>query len=173
MYQLIEWKDHIVEYPNRKRITDNGDGTSNVNPEPGSIIQQGTPMNATNFNNADHGINDAHLAQQMLLTYFLNFERFTRQKIADHDVEFTSENGEVTMTNTSKFPFNSSGSTVAMQQVRKTMNYDLFIEIVSTTGGEVGDIIVYDKQLNGFKVRFTGSASSVKIKYRIRGGMQI
>ena len=34
----------------------------------------------------------------------------------------------------------------------------------------VGDIVVYDKQVNGFKVKFTGSAASVALKLYVHGG---
>ncbi|MEG1904887.1 MAG: hypothetical protein RR212_10855 [Bacteroidales bacterium] len=172
MYKKVDFKDHITQYPNRKKITDNGNGTSNIESSPGEIISQGTPLNASNMNRIDYGVEDAYIAFQMLLQYFVNFDRFIRRKTDDHDIEFTSENGEVTLTNTKKYPFNSSGVTVSMKQVRKTMNYDLFTEVLSVSGGEVGDIVIYDKQLNGFKVRFTGSATNIKIKYRIRGGMK-
>ena len=33
-----------------------------------------------------------------------------------------------------------------------------------------GDIVVYDKQVNGFKVKFTGSAASVDLKLYVHGG---
>ena len=87
------------------------------------------------------------------------------------DAEFTSETGTVTLTNSNKvfFAFNNSGTTVALKTVRKTMNYDL--EVVEVAGGQVGDVIVYDKQLNGFKLKFEGSAKTVKVKYKVRGGM--
>ena len=62
-------------------------------------------------------------------------------------------------------------TTVALKTVRKTMNYDLDIEVVEVAVGQVGDVIVYDKQLNGFKLKFEGSAKSVKVKYKVRGGM--
>ena len=69
------------------------------------------------------------------------------------------------------FAFNNSGTTVALKTVRKTMNYDLDVEVVEVAGGQVGDVIVYDKQLNGFKLKFEGSAKTVKVKYKVRGGM--
>ncbi|CAK7059457.1 MAG: hypothetical protein EUB_03423 [Eubacterium sp.] len=171
MFSFKNWKDHIVQFPNRKKIVDNGDGTSNVTSEPGEIIQTGDPLNATNMNRIEKAILDSHISQQVLLQYFKNFDAFCRQKLEDHDNEFTPEVGEVTLTNAKAFPFNGSGATIALKKARKTMNYDLFPEVVSYEGGEVGEIVVFDKQLNGFKIRFTGSATKVKIKYRVRGGI--
>jgi hypothetical protein len=37
----------------------------------------------------------------------------------------------------------------------------------------VGDITVFDKQLNGFKIAFDGSATNVTLKLRIKGGMLV
>lgn len=47
----IVFKDRIVEYPNRYRTTQNEDGTVTLTPAPGTVVEQGTPLNANNFNN--------------------------------------------------------------------------------------------------------------------------
>ena len=36
--------------------------------------------------------------------------------------------------------------------------------------GNVGEIQIYDKQLNGFKVKYDGSAESATLILRIKGG---
>ncbi|OQB11270.1 MAG: hypothetical protein BWY15_02478 [Firmicutes bacterium ADurb.Bin193] len=46
----IEFKDRIVEFPNRYSLTDNGDGTYTLIPFPGEITEEGTPINAANMN---------------------------------------------------------------------------------------------------------------------------
>ena len=66
MYKQTEWKDHVTQYPNRRKITDNGDGTQEVEKAQGEIIQQGTAQSATNFNNEENGIQDSHIAAQIL-----------------------------------------------------------------------------------------------------------
>ena len=38
-------------------------------------------------------------------------------------------------------------------------------------GGAVGEIVITDKQLNGFKIEHTGSAAKVSVKYIVEGGM--
>lgn len=77
--------------------------------------------------------------------------------------------GTATLTNTGTFPFNDSQTTVAIT-TRDNVNYAVDI-VVTASNGNVGDIIVSDKLTNGFKVEFTGSATSVTIKYVILGGM--
>lgn len=59
-YTPTEWKDHIVEYPNRFRVVDNGDGTVNILDEHGNVIQQGTPVDASRLNKMEKGIKEAH-----------------------------------------------------------------------------------------------------------------
>lgn len=172
MYKQTKWKDHVTQYPNRRRFANNADGTVDVEKAQGEVIQQGTPQSATNFNNQEDGIQDAHTAVQVFLHYFLQFDRWVRQKVADFAAEFLNEIQTVTLTNTLKFPFNNSIYTVNLVTARKTLNYDVSWE-VTAANGNVGDIIVTDKQLNGFKIAFDGSATSVTLKLRIKGGMLV
>lgn len=60
MYEKTNWVDHVVERNNTYAITENTDGTYTVVPEPGQVIQQGTSLNAENFNNMENGIEQAH-----------------------------------------------------------------------------------------------------------------
>lgn len=46
----LVWKDHVVERPNTYREAQNSDGSITHTPDPGEVIQQGTPQSATNFN---------------------------------------------------------------------------------------------------------------------------
>ena len=153
MYSNTFWQDHVVD-------------------QNGQVIQQGTPLSARNLNNVENGIQDAHMAFRVFLHYFMQFDRWIRQKISDYAAEFLNEIQTVTLANTLKFPFNDSQKTIALNTVRKTLNYDVSWEIVSANGN-VGDITVFDKQLNGFKIAFDGSATSVTLKLRIKGGMLV
>ena len=58
-YNPTDWKDHVVEYPNRYRETTDAQGFVTHTEEPGEIVQQGTPMSATNFNKQESGIAEA------------------------------------------------------------------------------------------------------------------
>ena len=75
MYNSTDWKDHITEHPHRRKITENGDGTSEVVKDQGEVLQQGTPQSATNFNNMENGIQDAYLAASILLFGNLHQQR--------------------------------------------------------------------------------------------------
>ena len=62
MYGMTPWKDEVVQYPYRYKETQNSDGTVEHEPSPGSIMQEGTPQSATNFNHMENGIHDVHVA---------------------------------------------------------------------------------------------------------------
>ena len=172
MYKQTEWKDHVVQYPDRRKITDNGDGTSTVEKAPGEIIQQGTPQSATNFNNMEDGIQDSQVAEKIYLQHYLQKEREYDERVAGLEAECVNEVGTISLTNTQKYPFNNSQKSVALKKARKTLNYDVDVEITSASGC-VGDITITDKQLNGFKIAFEGSAGAVTIKYRVKGGLLV
>lgn len=79
------------------------------------------------------------------------------------------EYGSVNLTNTGTFPFNNSQQTVALVKTQKNTKYAVIPE--DPTKGDVGDIVVSDKQVNGFKIEFTGSAKSATVKYIVIGGI--
>ena len=96
----------------------------------------------------------------------------TQQQLDALKREVAGEIHEVTLRNTKKFPFSSSmdsPTTVALTTVRDNLFYTVDVEIVSHTG-LVSEIEISDKALNGFKVAYNGSATSVTLRLRIKGG---
>ena len=73
--------------------------------------------------------------------------------------------------NTQTYPFNNSKTTVQLSKYRANKDYTIYIEVQSVTGGAVGDFVISDKMLNGFKLEYTGSASSVDVSIHVRGGI--
>ena len=53
MRELVNWKDHVVQYPGRFEEQVLGGGLVQHTPSPGKVEQQGTPQNATNLNTMD------------------------------------------------------------------------------------------------------------------------
>ena len=70
MYNLLDWTDRNVEHPSRFRMTDNGDGTYTLTPEPGEIAQSGTPVNAEHMNNIETGVDASVLLASFLFSLF-------------------------------------------------------------------------------------------------------
>jgi hypothetical protein len=163
MRDLVNWKDRVVEYPGRFQEEDLGNGLKQLTPSPGEVRHQGIPQNATNFNIMDYAALEAMLmAAETVRT--LKFHEDTLDGI-------TSTIIPVTLVNTQKYPFNNSKATVKLPTERNTKDYTVDIDVVSVTGGAVGDFEISDKLLNGFKIAYTGSATQVVINCYIRGGI--
>ena len=95
---------------------------------------------------------------------------FRQHKWKNEDEAPICEEGSVTLTNTGKYPFNNSVQTVALAKTQKNIKYAVITEIASANGNP-GEAVVSDKQVNGFKLAYTGSASSVVVKYIVIGGI--
>ena len=124
----------------------------------GEVIQAGTDQSAAHFNNMESGIIDASVAAAMLL--IAAGELQSQTEIERHVVE---------LKNTASYPFNNSAKTVSLAITRDNTDYTVDVDIQAHTGN-VGEIQIYDKQLNGFKVKYDGSAESATLILRIKGG---
>ena len=173
MYQNLIWKDHAVTPDRTYKMVQNGDGTVTLTPT-GTVIQQGTNMSAANFNNIEMGITDIDLATHILLHLVRSL--CDREGVSEADIqklnadilaEATPEVKTVSLTATGKFPMNRATTTVSLAKTRKSTNYTVEVEN-EDNNGLVGDVIIYDKQNNGFKVACYGSAT---LKLKIRGGI--
>ena len=124
-----------------------------------AVIQEGTPQSAGHFNNMEGGISDAHLAAALLII---------QGGLTAAQVEV--EEKTVTLSNNQSYPFNNSTQTIALNTVRNFTDYTVEAEITDHDGN-VGDVKIFDRMLNGFKVAYDGSAKKATIKLRIKGGM--
>lgn len=165
------WVDEVDQYENRYTETANGDGTITHTKVPGERYVEGTPQSAENFNNIEEGIQDAHIAYALL-------QQHVREKGWQDDTRLDAlekatvqETGTVTLTNSQSFPFNNSKKTVALANVRDNLNY--VVVVVSKTAndnGNIGEIEISERQVNGFKIEHTGSSASVTVVYAVIGG---
>lgn len=183
MFKILEWLDHVTNPGNTYVITGNDDGSVTLT-RAGEIIQQGTNLSAENFNRLEAGVLDNDLAAHIILLLLRNVEdrvtanADTASEIsetvaanqADVLAEVTPEEQTITLTNTASYPFNDSVTSVSIAATRKTKNYTVEAE-VSDSDGNVGEIEITDKALNGFKIAYTGSAAKTTITIKIRGGM--
>lgn len=91
-------------------------------------------------------------------------------KVTELKDETTIEVGTITLSNTKVYPHSNASVTVSLQQPRRSLDYIVHAVVVSSSGN-VETVETYDYQLNGFKLRYTGSAASATIKYYVWGGM--
>lgn len=106
-----------------------------------------------------------------LLTNTLRQVSWAQQADADEiDKLELMEKGSVTLTNTEAFPFNNSQKSVSLATERATKDYIVTIVSATASTGNVGEIVVSDKLVNGFKIAHTGSAVNVTVDYMVTGG---
>lgn len=141
MYQATKWIDEVVDA------------------DTGEPIQAGTDQSAAHFNNMENGIADHDVSARLAL--------LALGRCMD---EVAVEVQTVTLTNSKAFPFNDSQQTVALATARNHMTYTVEAEI-GEHDGNVGDVKISGRLLNGFKVAYDGSAASATITLRIKGGM--
>lgn len=163
MYKILIWLDHAVSPGNTYKVKENADGSITLTPT-GEVIQQGTNMSAVNFNNLETGVLAANLTS---LEAVRNIKLLQDKAAALEGFVLTA-----TLTNTQKYPFNNSKKTIALSgaNVRYNKDYTVTVEVESYTGDCVGDIVISDKLLNGFKIAHTGSAKTVNVKIYVQGG---
>lgn len=55
-YNKTNWEDRVVEFPNKIKLIDNGDGTYDKMPAHGEIIKEGTPLSALNMQKIEDAV---------------------------------------------------------------------------------------------------------------------
>lgn len=141
MYQRTKWLDEVKDE------------------QTGEPIQEGTDQSAAHFNNMEEGISDASVAAALLLI-----------ATGDLQQQTATERHVVEMTNKQSYPFNDSAKTISLAVTRDSTDYTVDVDI-QAHDGNVGDVRIYDKQTNGFKVAYEGSAKSATLILRVQGGM--
>ncbi|MHC8516977.1 signal transduction protein [Sporosarcina sp. ITBMC105] len=136
-----------------------------INDQTGLVMVEGTPVDETNMNNIEDGIQLSHLDIGLVTQLALHFARLNGQELEKYKKQrILQGSGTITSENTNGYfrsadPFTQIGLSGFAQL--NAPNYDVQLSIVSGDAGLVGNLEVYDKTQNGFKVRMTGSAKSV------------
>ena len=77
--------------------------------------------------------------------------------------------GPIRLENTETYPFNNSRQIVALLWEMPDSNYTVLPELLCA-GGEVGEVQVSGKAINGFQLSYTGSAPWAEFSCLILGG---
>ena len=135
MYKRTIWQDHVEG------------------------IQDGTDMNAANFNNIEKGTMEANA----IAAFNTAYQRYAADVAKNSEpvvVEF-----ELTGAQVSRFIAIPSTAT------RNNVNYNVVCEINMTNDSSIATVCVINKQANGFEAGYEGTASTVKGRFIITGGM--
>ncbi len=177
MYSRTYWVDHALSETNKFKLTSLGGDVYIIVPY-GEVMQQGVPQDSNHFNNIEEGLSAHDIAIALHSNALMQHkeaidknESRTATLEGAVDKLHTVETGTVTLTNSLKFPFNNSQKSVALTVLRNTPDYVVITE-VKAFDGNVGEIVVSDVLANGFKIAFTGSATSVTVLYKILGGYE-
>lgn len=142
IYQRQYWVDHTED-------------------QQGHVIEQGTLLDQDHFNHIEAGLSDQSLAAAIM-----------QFKDIQESFEYADEMHMVTLGQTGiKWPFNNSASTIALLQLRENNRYSVEVDVLSYSGGRLGNIKVFDRANNGFKLLHDGSATNVQVSIRVSGGI--
>ena len=137
-----------------------------------TAIKSGEAWNANHWTAVTVGeLLDAE-AFDLSISYGLLLNHIRQNEDDWAEKEFVSRHGTKILTNTQAYPFNDSETTVALSQSLPDTTYAVITQIVSSFGN-AGEIKVSDKLVNGFKLAYTGSASSVVVDYIVIGGFTV
>ena len=135
MYKRTIWQDHVEG------------------------IQEGTDMNASNFNNIEAGIMEANALASLNAEY----RRYSNDVAKNCEVVIV----EATLTGTNT----PHSIAIPGHATRNSENYNVVPELSTINEGTAGDIIILSKQANGFTAIYNGSAKSIVVRFHISGGM--
>jgi len=154
-YEPLEWEDRVVDQ------------------QTGDVLVEGTPVNEVNLNRIEAGIlralYDLGLANaegiQLIAAIASEIDKYRNQRMLQ---------GQATITSSGETYFRDSDPYVLVslpEHAYAQLNapdYDVQLSILSADDiGKVGELIVYDKTQNGFKVRMTGSATQVTFMWTL------
>lgn len=154
VYEPVEWEDKVVDQ------------------ETGDILVPGTPVNETNLNRMEAGILVGHLdaglsaitALQLAGGLYQENEKLKKQRILQGEATITAAASNGYFRDAEPFVLISPGG---FPQINTPAYEVLLTPLSSDDLGRVGQLIAYDKTQNGFKVRMTGSASTVTFMWTL------
>lgn len=153
-YEPIEWEDRVIDQPT------------------GDVLVEGTPVNETNLNRMESGLLTAHLdvgldvlvAIQLALSNRLEIDKLLKQRLLQGQATITAAASNGYFRSAEPFIEISHGGFAQIN----SPNYDVVVTPISASDmGRVGRLEAYDKTQNGFKVKMTGSASTVTFMWTL------
>ena len=163
MYEWEYWLDHVTNPSNVFMLEDMGGGLVRLTLA-GTVMQQGTPQDQAHFNNIESGIVDAHAASALLLNFARQIGWTVEDILAYLGKVKTIYTGTKNLTNSLEFPFNDSRQSVSIGAALDNTVYEIQTRVTASVGN-VGEVEITDKLINGFKLSYTGSAPSATIAW--------
>lgn len=151
-YDPTEWEDRVKD-------------------QNGNVLVEGTPVNEVNLNNIEAGVLTSHYDIGSALLTALQLSTLNEKEIEKYKKQrFVQGQATITAPESNGY-FRDSDPFVTVvfdgfAQINAP-NYDVLVTPISGDVGLIGNLVVYDKTRNGFKVKMTGSAKSVTFLWTI------
>jgi hypothetical protein len=138
----------------------------------GDVLVEGTPVNEVNLNRVESGLMVALYdvgAGLLVALQEANANRKELEKIKNQRVL----QGQATITNSTAASYFRDSEPFVLVSLTgypqiNAPDYDVLVTPISASDmGTVGNLDVYDKTQNGFKVKMTGSAASVTFMWTL------
>lgn len=120
-------------------------------------VQVGTDLDAAHFNNNERATVEAYALAALNSMY----QRYANGEIAQ----------AATVKVTAVLSPGLQEVALPYSATRNTTDYDVDVVVSKTIAGEVDKISITTKQVNGFKVNYTGDTSNMPVTFKITGGM--
>lgn len=155
-YNPTEWEDRVVDEAT------------------GDVLVEGTPVNEVNLNNLETGVMralyDLGLANAETMTLArdlaLELDKYKRQRVLQGQDTISGANNNGYFRDADPYVLVSISPDDYPQL--NAPDYDVQLSVLDASDfGAVGELIVYDKTQNGFKVRMTGSAEEVTFMWTL------
>lgn len=152
-YDPIEWEDRVVDSAT------------------GNVLVEGTPVNEVNLNRMESGLMVALYDIGAALLASLQDVNANRLELGKYRNQRILQ-GQATITGTAANYFRDAEPFVLVSLTGyaqiNSPDYDVVITPLSASDmGAIGNLTVYDKTQNGFKVKMSGSATSVTFMWTL------
>lgn len=185
MYSWTQWLDHVTDLNNIFVVKEYDASLDQYTiTKAGTIMQQGTAQDQNHFNNLECGVLDSQIGTALVLTMIRQngWALDDLKDVVDDIITIHQpvQSGTIVLRNTLEYPFNDSKQTIALTTSADNADYEVVVEplasravydadVSSMAGfyGNIGEVEVSAKLVNGFKLEYTGSAAQVQVKYTV------
>ena len=175
-FELFKWLDHVIDGTQTYSLQEvpGSPGHYKLVADPVTVIQQGTPLSQSKLGAMNDGIAFSHFVEGSMIGELIQKLGVMRNdRIVDFQKRFVQGSAVITGTPgnylSTEYPFVLVSLPTGSQYAQtNTPNYDVNLSVISADDmNAIGNLEVYDKASNGFKVRYTGSAKTVSFNWTI------
>lgn len=175
-FELFQWLDHVISGTQTYTLQEvaGSPGHFKLVADPVTVVQQGTPLSQSKLGMMNDGIAFSHFVEGSMIGELMQKLGVMRNdRIVDFQKRLVQGSAVITGTPgnylSTEYPFVLVSLPTGSQYAQtNTPNYDVNLSVISADDmNAIGNLEVYDKASNGFKVRYTGSAKTVSFNWTI------